>query len=54
MFLRSVFLSLSVVLALPASEALDRAHKFEEAGDSFAARETFAKAINRPRMTRNS
>jgi hypothetical protein len=49
MILRSFIVSLTLVTALPApllgSEALDRAHKFEEAGDSASAREAFAKAI---------
>jgi hypothetical protein len=45
MLLRSVILSLSVAFALPASDALDRAHKFEDAGDSLSAREAFAAAI---------
>jgi hypothetical protein len=45
MILRSVILSLSIVLCLYGSDALDRAHKFEEAGDSIAAREAFSKAV---------
>ena len=45
MILRSFILTLSIVVSLPASEALERAHKFEEAGDSASAREAFAKAL---------
>ena len=45
MILRSFLLTLTVVVSLPASEAFDRAHKFEETGDSVSAREEFRKAI---------
>ena len=45
MILRPFFLSLSVVVSLQASEAFDRAHKFEEAGDSVSARQAFSAAI---------
>jgi hypothetical protein len=45
MVLRSVILSLSFVLSLQASEALDRAHKLEDEGDSVAAREALTAAI---------
>jgi len=45
MFLRPFILSLSLASMLPASEALDRAHKFEDAGDSVSAREVFKTAI---------
>jgi len=41
MAVRSTVLFLVACLSLSASEALDRAHKFEEAGDSAAAREIF-------------
>ena len=34
-----------LVNGLSASEAVDRAHKYEDAGDSAAARETYTKAI---------
>jgi hypothetical protein len=45
MVLRSTILSLTVVFCLSASEALDQAHKFEEAGNSLEARQVFKRAI---------
>ena len=45
MRVRSTVFFLSFAMPLCASEALDRAHHFEEAGDSAAAREAFTAAI---------
>jgi tetratricopeptide (TPR) repeat protein len=50
MRVRSTVVFLVFAVSLSASEALDRAHRFEEAGDSAAAREAFTSAI---RMTPN-
>ena len=50
MRVRSTAVFLLFAVSLSASEALDRAHHFEEAGDSAAAREAFTAAI---RMTPN-
>ncbi|HKD05050.1 MAG TPA: hypothetical protein VKB79_04030 [Bryobacteraceae bacterium] len=45
MAVRSTVLFLVACLSLSASEALDRAHKSEEAGDSAAAREIFLQSL---------
>jgi hypothetical protein len=45
MSVRSTVLLLTFVLPLCASEALDKAHKLEETGDSAGARAAFAKAV---------
>src|SRR5581483_5092732 len=50
MSVRSTVLLLISVLPLSASEALDKAHQLEDAGDSIAARDLYAKAI---RLTPN-
>jgi hypothetical protein len=42
---RSTLLLFLLGYGLSANEAVDRAHKYEDAGDSAAARETYAKAI---------
>ena len=45
MRVRSTVLLLLLVNGLSANEAVDRAHKFEDAGDSAAAREVYSKAL---------
>jgi tetratricopeptide (TPR) repeat protein len=45
MRVRSTFLLFLLVNGLSANEAVDRAHKFEDAGDSAAARDVFSKAL---------
>src|SRR5580700_6075159 len=45
MRVRSTLLLLWLASGLSASEVVDRAHKFEDAGDSAAAREAYARAI---------
>jgi hypothetical protein len=42
---RSTLLLVLLVTALSANEAVDRAHKYEDSGDSAAAREVYARAI---------
>ena len=45
MALRSILLLLLTCLPIAASDALDRAHKSEESGDSVAARELFVQSL---------
>src|ERR1700691_4047334 len=45
MRVRSTLLLLLLVNGLSANEVVDRAHKYEDAGDSAAAREVYATAI---------
>jgi hypothetical protein len=45
MRVRSTVLLLLLVNGLSASEVVDRAHKYEDGGDSAAARETYARAV---------
>src|SRR5665213_2822226 len=45
MFVRAAAFVLISVLSLSASDALDRAHKSEDAGDSLAARRIFKQSI---------
>ncbi len=48
MALRSILVLLLTFLPMAASDALDRAHKSEESGDSAAAREAFVQSIKQP------
>src|SRR5882757_2530087 len=45
MKVRASVLFLCIVTALGANETVDRAHQFEDKGDSTAARDVYAKAI---------